>query len=57
VSGAGHRINENLEFCKRFPSQEQQWNYRLADGFKVYWELRQKARPLPLRVFHSFFGH
>jgi hypothetical protein len=60
VSGAGHRINENELFCKStFPSQNQQgaWTYSLSSGFQVYWGLRQKARPVLLRVIQSIFGN
>ena len=39
------------------PGDERSWSYRLAKGFPIYWDLRQKARPLPLRVVQSFFGH
>lgn len=57
VSGAGHQINKDGEFCKRYAGQEENWSYRLSDGFKVYWEQRQKARPLPLRLIQTLFGN
>lgn len=56
VTGAGHRINGDTTLCKMF-SRTEKWSYRLADGFPVYWDLRMKARPMPLRVFQSFFDH
>jgi hypothetical protein len=56
VNGAGHR-NKDEKFCNPFESKEEHWNYRLSDGFKVYWEQRQRARPLPLRIIQSFFGN
>ncbi|HET7833591.1 MAG TPA: hypothetical protein VFK88_11570 [Gallionella sp.] len=54
VSGAGHTINRDNGMCKK---KEESWSYRLSDGFPVYWELRQKARPFPLRLFQSLFGN
>ncbi len=60
VSGAGHRINENDLFCKsssKSQNERSTWTYRLSNGFQVYWGLRQKARPLPLRVIQSIFGN
>jgi hypothetical protein len=57
VTGAGHPVNEDSPLCRMSPQQEKHWNYRLADGFKVYWELRQKARPLPLRLIQTLFGN
>ncbi len=56
VNGVGHR-NKDQKFCNPFDSKEDNWNYRLSDGFKVYWEQRQKARPLPLRLIQTFFGN
>ncbi len=62
VSGAGKRINEKTLFCKPVsPSGSENergaWGYRLSNGFQTYWELRQKARPLLLRVVQSVFGN
>ena len=59
VSGAGHRTNNDKDFCKfsLIPNPETEWTYRLADGFKVYWEKRSNARPMPLRVIQAFFGN
>ena len=62
VTGAGHRINENDLFCKSpSPAEPQKerstWTYRLSNGFQIYWELRQKARPVFLRVIQSLFGN
>jgi len=56
VNGVGHR-NKDVKFCNPFGSKEDNWNYRLSDGFNVYWEQRQKARPLPLRLFQTLFGN
>ena len=57
VSGAGHLINSESEYCKQIESKEQNWTYRLSNGFEVYWEQRQKARPRVLRILQSFFGN
>jgi hypothetical protein len=57
VSGAGHRINDNSPLCKTDKDEKDSWTYQLSNGFNVYWGLRQKARPLMLRVVHSFFGN
>ena len=57
VNGAVHLINKDGEFCKRYAGKEESWNYRLSDGFTVYWEQWQKARPLPLRLIHTLFGN
>jgi hypothetical protein len=57
VSGAGHRINGDQPFCKMLGSGEENWSYRLSNGFPVYWELRKKARPLPLRVIQTLLGN
>ena len=60
VSGAGHRINENDLFCKPATKSQHErstWTYQLSNGFQVYWGLRQKARPLMLRVVQSIFGN
>jgi hypothetical protein len=57
VSGAGHRINKDNEFCKTYASTEERWTYQLSNGFAVYWEQRQKARPLPLRIIQTLFGN
>jgi hypothetical protein len=57
VNGSGHLFNKDSKFCKRYAGKEEHWNYRLSDGFEVYWAERQKARPLPLRLIHTFFGN
>ena len=57
VTGAGHPINKGSDFCKVYGTKETSWNYRLSDGFKIYWEQRQKARPLPLRLVQTLFGN
>jgi hypothetical protein len=57
VSGAGHPINKDSTFCKMYPVTEKNWSHQLSDGFKVYWEQRQRARPLPLRLIQTLFGN
>lgn len=58
VNGVGHLTNMDTDYCKRFfATRENTWTFRLTDGFKVYWEQRQKARPLPLRLVHTLFGN
>jgi len=58
VSGAGHLVNENDLACKSpLAHSKQSWSYQLVNGSKVYWELRQKARPLPLRLIQTLFGN
>ena len=57
VSGAGHRINKDNYYCKIYGGNEESWKYQLSNGFKVYWEQRQRARPLPLRLIQTFFGN
>jgi hypothetical protein len=56
VNGVGHLTNMDTDYCKRFvTTTEKNWTFHLTDGFKVYWEQRQKARPLPLRLFQALF--
>lgn len=62
INGVGHPINGDGEFCKTYVEQfangkEARWNYRLVDGFQVYWEEQKKARPLPLRLIVTLFGN
>ncbi len=60
VSGAGHRINENELYCKSITKDQKErssWTYQLSNGFQIYWGLRQKARPLLLRIIQSIFGN
>lgn len=57
VSGAGQLTNQKTNFCEmRFKGKEN-WTLLLSNGFNVYWELRKKARPLPLRLVQTFFGN
>ncbi|MET3109475.1 hypothetical protein AAKU58_004332 [Oxalobacteraceae bacterium GrIS 1.18] len=58
VSGAGRRINSDTPYCKLSPASkaEGEWTYRMENGFPVYWDIRRKARPWPLRVIQSLFG-
>jgi hypothetical protein len=57
VSGAGHRNNDYPMLCKTETSDKAEWTYQLTNGFNIYWGLRQKARPLVLRVIQSTFGN
>lgn len=57
VSGAGRRTHENEPGCKISQNDKTEWSYQLSNGFKVYWGLRQKERPLILRVVQSIFGN
>ncbi len=57
VSGAGHRVNGDRDYCKFSLSDETEWSYRMEKGFSVYWDVRSKARPTALRIIQSFFGH
>lgn len=57
VSGAGHRINDQWQLCKMESDGKREWALQLTNGFDVYWELRRKARPVPLRVVQAVFGH
>ena len=56
VNGVGHRLNES--YCKSsLATTEESWSLHLTDGFKVYWDERRKARPLPLRLIQTLFGN
>ncbi len=57
VSGAGHRTHENERGCKINQNDKTNWSYQLSNGFKIYWGLRQKARPMMLRGIQSIFGN
>lgn len=58
VSGAGHYINLDGDYCKKLASEkEQEWHYHLGSGFPVYWEQRKRARPFVLRVIQAMFGN
>jgi hypothetical protein len=57
VNGAGRAVNSDGPLCKFRSGKEERWSYRLSDGFPVYWELRSKARPLPLKLLQTLFGH
>jgi hypothetical protein len=57
VSGAGHWINADDPLCRMQEDHKSSWTYQLSSGFKIYWGLRQKARPLLLRVFQSLFAN
>ena len=57
VNGAGHPINKDVEYCEKYGTKEESWNYRLSNGFEVYWAERQKARPILLRIIQAFFGN
>jgi hypothetical protein len=57
VTGAGYPINKDSRYCKMYPVSETKWSYTLANGFKIYWQQRQKARPLPLRLIQTLVGN
>ncbi|MFK4448485.1 hypothetical protein ABH944_008547 [Caballeronia udeis] len=59
VNGAGTRVNPDAKMCnmRAAGETEDRWEYHLADGFKTYWDLRQKARPTLLKVVQAFFGN
>jgi hypothetical protein len=63
VTGAGRKANTETEFCKTgaqmspFTSGADSWSLSLVDGFPVYWQLLQKARPWPLRVIQTILGN
>ena len=57
ASGAGYRINNNGPLCKLNKDEKESWTYQLSSGFRIYWALRQKARPLMLLVVQSFIGN
>jgi hypothetical protein len=57
VSGAGHKTNQDTPGCKMNPDDRPTWTYQLVKGFDVYWALRSKARPLPVRIIQSLFGN
>jgi hypothetical protein len=57
VTGAGHTTNETNAYCATNQSDKKTWTFQLSNGFKTYWEMRQKARPLPLRVIYSLLGN
>jgi len=57
VSGAGHRTNQETTGCRTGISDKSTWTYQLVKGFDVYWALRSKARPLPVRMIDALFGN
>lgn len=57
VSGAGHLTNQDTTYCKMNLGSKESWSLLLTRGFDVYWEQRQKARPLLLKVIQSAFGN
>lgn len=57
VSGAGHQTNQETDYCKMGFNGKKHWTVLLSNGFNVYWELRKKARPLPLRLVQTAFGN
>lgn len=54
VNGIGRAIAPKNEGCRL---QNSEWSYHLIDGFKVYWEQKQKARPLLLRLIQTLLGN
>jgi len=57
VSGAGRKTNQDTPGCKMNTDDRPTWTYQLVKGFDVYWALRSKARPLPVRIIQSLFGN
>ena len=57
VTGAGHLTNQAQAFCASNHNDQSNWTLQLSNGFNTYWGLRQKARPMPLRVIYSLFGN
>lgn len=57
VNGVGQATNADGPLCKFREGKEKRWTYRLSDGFPVYWDIRSKARPLPLRLLQTLFGN
>lgn len=61
VTGGGHRTNAQLIYCSMngglIKNPEQNWQYQMVDGMKVYSEERKKARPWLLRFIQAFFGN
>lgn len=60
VNGVGINLQSNAKMCNMrvaAEATEDRWEYHLGDGFKIYWDLRQKARPALLRIVQAFFGN
>ncbi len=57
VSGIGHKTNQNNPFCTTNINDKSTWTYQLVKGFDVYWKMRGKARPLPVRLIQTAFGN
>ncbi len=57
VSGAGHLTNQDTISCKMNFESKDHWSFLLTNGFTVYWEQRQNARPKLLRVVQAAFGN
>jgi len=54
VSGAGHLTNQESISCKM--DFKPNWSLLLTNGFNVYWQERQKARPAFLKMIQAAFG-
>ena len=61
VTGGGHRTNDQRPYCNMngglIKNPEQNWQYQMVDGMKVYWEEHKKARPWLLRFIQACFGN
>ena len=58
VSGVGYKTHKGESYCQTSWQQgPDRWTYLMEDGFKVYWNQRQKARPLLLRLMHTLAGN
>ena len=57
VSGAGDLTIQDTISCKMNFESKDHWSFLLTNGFTVYWEQRQNARPKLLRVVQAAFGN
>lgn len=57
VNGISRVINSETDFCKKYPPNKKKVSYALEDGFGIYMEERQKARPWLMRVIQALFGN
>jgi hypothetical protein len=58
MTGAGGRTNQASDLCKSYDDTgPENWSMTLSDGFPIYWEKRQKARPWALRLIQTAFGN
>ena len=55
VNGIGQSKKSALASCKWVDATD--WRLSLADGFAVWWELRNNVKPLPLRLVEAVLGN